>query len=115
MPSTPDTNIVSPMKFTEMASRAAASVVPYVTFDEIALRQLVGERLVEVDDVDREPAQVAQGRVAGAEVVECDAQAEVAQPLQATDARLALPDEERLGDLDDEVGGIEPRRRQPVV
>ena len=37
-----------------------------------AARDVVDERLVHFEDIDREVAQMAQRRVSGAEVVECD-------------------------------------------
>jgi len=37
-----------------------------------AARDVVDERLIHFEDIDREVAQMAQRRVSGAEVVECD-------------------------------------------
>ena len=46
---------------------------------------LVDERLRDLEDVDREPLQVAERRVAGAEVVDGDAHAEVPQLVEPRD------------------------------
>ena len=54
-----------------MMPRAIADSTP-------SLGHVVHERLVDLDDVDREAAQVAQRRVARAEVVEGDADAQIA-------------------------------------
>ena len=69
------------------------------------LARVAGEGAVDLQDVHREPAQVAQRRVAGAEVVDREPDAEPAQGLQALG--LGVADQRGLGDLEDQPGGVE--------
>ncbi len=65
------------------------------------------EGAVHLDLVEREAAQIAQRRVAGAEIVHRDADAELLQPVQGRQRLLAVVHEDPLGDLE-----LEPVRRQ---
>src|SRR5438045_2461795 len=65
------------------------------------------EGAVELDDVDREPAQIPESRVAGAEVVDGHAQAGTAQALEGAN-RPVVAEGEALGDLDLQKLGVEP-------
>ncbi len=70
------------------------------------------ERAVDLEDVDRELAQVAQRRVAGAEVVDRQTDPEGLERPERRDGRLDVADEGRLGDLEREAGRVEPGRRE---
>ena len=63
------------------------------------------ERAVDLQQVDRELLQVGERRVAGAEVVDREPHAEVAQPAQADRRRGRVLHERAFGDLEDQ-----PRR-----
>ncbi len=68
------------------------------------------QRAVDLDDVHRQPSQVAQARVAGAEVVERDLDAERPQRSQVLNRLVEVADQHALGDLDTEQPRIEPAR-----
>ncbi len=68
------------------------------------------EAAVDLELVELEPRQVAQTRIAGAEVVERQAYAERAQALERDHRALDVLDQQRLGDLE-----VEPVRRQPSL
>ena len=74
--------------------------------DRRPLRKLPDEDLVDFDLVELEPPQVAQRRVAGAEVVERDPHADFVQLAERLRHLLALLQQNRLGDLD-----LEPLRQ----
>ena len=66
----------------------------------------VDERAVDLHDVDREAVQVAERRVAGAEVVDGEAHAERLQVLEGAEVELGVLEHHALGDLEHErVGG----------
>ena len=65
----------------------------------VALGQVPHERAVDLHLVHRQAAQPGQRRVAGAEVVDRDEQAEVDQPLQRVHRPLRVGDDRALGDL----------------
>ena len=60
---------------------------------------MLDERSVELDDVERYLTQVAQGGVAGSEVVDRDSDAQLSQPLQVQPGGLVIAQEQALGDL----------------
>ena len=62
---------------------------------------------VDLDHVDREAAQVAERRVAGAEVVDGEAHAERLQVEQRLDRRLDVVHQHALGDLEDRAARVE--------
>lgn len=66
------------------------------------------ETLVDFDDVGREVAQVGQGGVSGAEVVDGDAYSEVAQCPDVGGCGLGVGDEGALGDLQNQGGRGKP-------
>ena len=66
------------------------------------------ERSVDLDRLDREPLQVGQRRVPGAEVVDGEVQAEVAQLAQRDRGGLDIAHQRRLGDLQPQRVGGEP-------
>ena len=68
--------------------------------------QLSHEALVDLQDVDREPGQVARRAVAGAEVIQRDVDTERFQLAEAT---LVILHQAGLGELDDQPVRIEPR------
>ncbi len=68
------------------------------------------ERPVDLQDVDREPLQLAEGREAGAEVVDRERHAEVAQPLEDDSRPLGVGEDRVLRDLD-----LEQRRIDAVL
>ena len=72
----------------------------------VGRRDVADERLVDLDLVEREAAQIAQRRIAGAEIVHRDADAEVAQRVQGRERRAAVGEQHRFGDLE-----FEPLRR----
>ena len=102
------------------ATTSSASVLPSATTAlerSAASRRCVGtqEGAVHLDDVHGEAAEVAERRVAGAEVVHRDAHAERAQLLQLDDGDLGILDEHRLGDLERQQAagrGPTPRARR---
>ena len=61
-----------------------------------------------------EPAQVAERRVAGAEVVDGDPDAQVPQRRQARDGRLRVGEHDGLGHLEHEARGRKPGRAEHV-
>ena len=68
------------------------------------------ERAIDLERVRRQVAQIGEGRVAGPEVVECDAHAERAQTPQRVDRQLGVVQQHVLGDLD-----AEPRSRGALL
>src|SRR3954469_19712271 len=78
----------------------------------LLLAQPVDERAVDLDRVDRHALQARQGRVAGAEVVEQDADAELAQALERRARRGDVLEEDALGDLEAEAAGLEAAARE---
>ncbi len=77
--------------------------------DRGALRSAVefrGEAEVDLEDVDRQAGQVLQRGVAGAEVVERDADAVRTEAAQRGDA-AGFADDRRFGDLQDEVARVD--------
>ena len=73
----------------------------------VAGQQVLDEAAVDLDLVEREALQIAQRRIAGAEIVERDADAERAQRVEQLQGRVAAFEEDRFGDLD-----LEPRWRE---
>ena len=71
--------------------------------------EAVDELAGDLEHVDREPAQVGQRRVPGAEVVDRDPDAEGLEPPEGRGRRLAVLHEDRLGDLQDETARVEAR------
>ena len=65
------------------------------------------ELLGDLQDVGLEPAQVAERRVAGAEVVDRDANAEGARRLEPGDRRRRVVEDRGLGHLEDQLIGVE--------
>ena len=70
----------------------------------VAGQQVLDEAAVDLQLVEREALQIAERRIAGAEIVERDAHAERAQRVQQPQRRVAAFEEDRFGDLD-----LEPR------
>src|SRR5262249_39677967 len=62
--------------------------------------ELPHERTIDLDGVDGKRAQVAQRRIAGAEVVERDADADVAKLPQNGFCRIGVVQQRGLGDLE---------------
>ena len=75
-------------------------------------RQILHEGAVDLDLVERERAQVAQRRVAGAEIVHGDAHAEFPQPMQGLQRLGVLLQQHALGDLHLQPLGRQARSRQ---
>ena len=67
------------------------------------------ERAVHLQQVDREAAQVGQGRVAGAEVVDHDLHPQVPQGGDLADGHVLVVEQDVLGDLDLDAGGVDAR------
>jgi len=63
------------------------------------------ELLIDLHDIDRESAQIAERRMARAEVVDGDAHAHVAQLLQRRDGAVAVLHGRAFRDLDDQILG----------
>jgi hypothetical protein len=63
-------------------------------------RQLSNEGPIDLQDVSRELSQVGERGVAGAEVVDCDANADVRQGFEALGSHLGIDHQHRLGDFD---------------
>ena len=66
------------------------------------------EAAVDLDLVEREALQIAQRRIAGAEIVERDAHADGAELMQDGKRRLVVADQHGFGDLE-----LEPAGRKP--
>ena len=66
------------------------------------------ERAVDLEDVDRELAEVAERGVAGPEVVDREPHAEGLEAAQGRHRRVGVLDQDALGDLEDEAGRVEP-------
>ena len=76
----------------------------------VAGQQVVDEAAVDLELVEREALQIAERRIAGAEIVERDADAERAQRVEQLQRRFAALEEDRFGDLD-----LEPVRGEAAV
>ena len=74
----------------------------------LAATQRPDEALVDLDGVDRQPAEIAKRGIAGAEVVERDLHAHRPEPVERRANRRIAVDEDALGDLD-----LQSPRRQP--
>ena len=85
--------------------RARSTIMPTKRALAAAGRQAVDERLGDLERVQRQRVQVGQRRVAGAEVVERDLDAELAQLVEALHARGGQ--QLALGDLDHELGRVD--------
>ena len=72
------------------------------------LAQVADERPVDLEGVERQGVQVRQRRVAGAEVVQGDEEAQVVELLEAAGRGPQVLDQQALGDLE-----LELRRRDP--
>ena len=71
------------------------------------LAKTADEGTVNLEEVHREPAQIQQGRVAGAEVVDAEAHAELLERLQHAAAGTDIFHQHRFGDLETEQAGLE--------
>ena len=71
----------------------------------VVLAEIADEGAVDLDGVDGERLKVAQRGEAGAEIVERDAAAEIAQRADETRRFLDVVQRRRLGDLDHEPAG----------
>ena len=74
-----------------------------------AVVHAVDEGLVHLEDVDREPPDVVEGRVPGAEVVDRELHAELLQVAEPFDRELHVLHHHALGDLQDQRARVEPR------
>src|SRR4051812_8310659 len=79
------------------------------------LAETVDERAVDLDRVDRHALQARQRRVAGAEVVEQDADAERAERLERRAGRGDVLEQHALGDLEAEAAGLEAAARERAL
>ena len=61
--------------------------------------EFVDEAAVDLDLVERKALQVAQRRIAGAEIVQRDPHPDRAKLMQDGERRLVIADQHRLGDL----------------
>ncbi len=77
-------------------------------------RRPAHEALVDLDLVERRLAQIAEGRIAGAEIVERDAHAQPFQPREHLIGGFAFMDESVFGDLQLQPLGREPRRGERI-
>src|SRR5829696_5719787 len=71
------------------------------------IQQAVHERLGQLEDVDGEVAEIGQGRVAGAEVVDGQVDAEGPQAAEALQHGLLVGGQDTLGDLQHQLVGVE--------
>ena len=62
--------------------------------------QVLDERAVDLDLVEAELLQIAEGRIAGAEIVHCDRDTQPAQPTQCGKRFVGLVQQDTFGDLD---------------
>ena len=74
-----------------------------------AERDFLDERLGDLEDVDREPLEIAERRVAGAEVVDREPHAQLLELLESLQHGVGLLHQHALGDLQDHRGGIHAR------
>ncbi len=72
----------------------------------------IDERTVDLEAVDRQSREIAQARIAGAEIVDRDLHAEGLQAFQDEDRLIAIVNEHALGELQLEPAWIELRRPQ---
>ena len=95
-----------------MPSARARSVIAWtIAVEPERAQQLLDERAVDLDLVEREALQIAEARIAGAEIVERDADAHAAQRMEDRDHASRAFQEDRFGDLD-----LEPvRGRGPLA
>src|SRR6266576_322142 len=77
-----------------------------------AFGHAVDEGLVHLQDVDGEAADVVEGRVSGAEVVDRELDAERLQLLEASDREIHVVDHHGLGDLEHQLAGVQAARRE---
>src|SRR5690348_257869 len=74
----------------------------------IAPADVIDERLVDFENVDREALQIAERGVPGAEIVDRETNAERLERVQPLENGRALLHQHALGDLEHEVPRIEP-------
>ena len=79
------------------------------------LGDAVDEAAVDLDLVEREAAQIAQRRISGAEIVQRDAHADVAQVLQQGERRVVVADQHGFGDLELQPAGGQAGGRQHLA
>ena len=77
-----------------------------------AVRHVLDEGSVDLDLVERETAQIAERRIAGAEIVHRDPHAELAQLVQGRQRRVGVLQQHRLGDLELQPLGAQAGGRQ---
>ena len=78
----------------------------------LLVRDVLHERAVDLDLVEREAAQVAQAGVAGAEIVHREVDAERAQLMQGGERGRGVLHQHGLGDLEFQPAGRQARARQ---
>ena len=72
------------------------------------VREIGHERAVDLDRVEREPPQIAERRIAGAEIVDREAHALGAEIAHDADRQRGVVHRDGFGDLEFERGRIEP-------
>ena len=95
-------------------SLAAAMFTTAWTMDEDApaTGDILDEGAVDLDLVEREALQIAQRGIAGAEIVQRDPDAELAQLMQHVERRLVVANQHRLGDLELQPAGGKAASRE---
>ena len=71
----------------------------------VVVLDAVDERFRDLENVNREAAQIAQGRVAGAEVVDRELDAETPELRELDQGTFGVVEQASLGDLQNECGG----------
>src|SRR5207248_9571611 len=74
-----------------------------------ASRRVPDELTVDLEVVERQVLQVVEGAKASAEVIECEAATDIRQRGYEPPGLVHIADRSRLGDLEDQLGGIDRR------
>ena len=73
------------------------------------------EGAIDLDHVDRQFVEHAERRIPGAEIVDADLHAEIAQGVEVRPRDLELLDQDALGQLDDQLGRLDLRRHDRAL
>ena len=98
--SMPSAMTSSPRLWARPMMAVTSAVLPASRLD-----QRIDERLVDLEDVDGEALEVAEGGVAGPEVVDGDADAHLPELGQGQGRPLGVLHQDALGDLEDQLAG----------
>src|SRR5690242_11471773 len=80
-----------------------------------SLVALADERTVYLEAVDRQPQEIGEARIAGAEIVHRDLHVQLLHALEYGDGLLPALDQHALGELELEIAGFGPGRAQRAL